>query len=168
MILTRGLISCDRIQRRAKQTTERVKDTSKGVIKRQKDRVVHKIFPPFDHEKPGTESNKKLFKDFLKVEITPDVKDIYCFDDAIGIDADYMFSFRCDSATSNRIIKVNELKIDLINTDNGFYMPHDFRWRNREGIAKLQKYTWTNGDRYFKYYWYDEEVEKAYFFDFDM
>jgi hypothetical protein len=167
-ILVFVLTSCDRVERKAEQITEKAKDKTKETVERQTDKVVHKIFPPFDHDKPDTENNKKRFKDFLKIEITPDVKNIYCFDDPIGIDTDYMFSFDCDSSTSKKIIEVNNLKVDSINEDNGFNMQHDFNWWNKKRIAKLKKYSWTNGDRYFKYYWYDKENGKAYFFDFDM
>ena len=166
--LTLGLLSCDRIKRKTEHVTDKVKTKTKEGIERQAERVIHKIFPPFDHDKPDTENNKKRFEDFIKVKITPDVKNIYCFDDAIGIDADYMFSFDCDSTTSLKIIEVNGLKPDTVNTDNGFSMQHDFNWWNKEKITKLQKYSWTNGDRYFKYYWYDKENGKGYFFDFDL
>lgn len=136
----------------------------KNKIKKQTDNV----FPRFDHDKPDTDNNKKRFKDFIKVELTSDVKNIYCFNDEIGIDVDYMFAFNCDSTTSNNIIKKHELKLDTVNTECGFGMQHDFDWWDKERIAELPKYSWTNGEQYFKYYWYDEENEKAYFFDFDM
>ena len=163
-----GSLSCDRVKRKAEQVTEKIKTKTKEGVERQAERVVHKIFPPFDHDKPDTENNKKRFEDFIKVKITPDVKNIYCFDDAIGIDTDYMFSFDCDSLTSTKIIEVNGLKLDTVNTDNGFYIQHDFNWWDKGKITKLKKYSWTNGDRYFKYFWYDKVDGKAYFFDFDL
>jgi len=126
------------------------------------------LLPQFDHNQPDTGNNKQRFRDFLKVEITPDVKNIYCFDDAIGIDADYMFSFNCSQTTSNKIIETNDLKIDTLNSDNAFGLQNDFDWWNKDRIAQLQKYSWTDGDQYFKYYWYDVDSSKAYFFDFDL
>jgi len=167
-ILLCSLICCERLTRKADQISERVADKTKQGIARQADKIVDKILPAFDYDKPDTENNKERFRDFLKVEITPDVKDIYCFDDAIGIDADYMFSFSCNSSTSIRIIETNNLKLDITSTDNAFALQHDFEWWNKARIATLKKYSWTNGNRYFKYYWYDKENEKAYFFDFDM
>src|SRR5688572_5773013 len=168
IILLSGLLACDRVTKKAEEVSERVADKTRKGIERQVGKVADKIFPGFDHDKPDTENNKQRFRDFLKIEITPDVKNIYCFDDAIGIDADYMFAFGCDPSTSLRIIEANELKLDTSNTDNGFSMQHDFKWWKKERIAKLNKYSWTNGNQYFKYYWYDEENGKAYFFDFDM
>lgn len=48
------------------------------------------------------------------MEITPDVKNIYCFDDAIGQDADYMFSFNCNSETATKIINYHSLMKDSV------------------------------------------------------
>ncbi len=168
LILTIGMISCDRIRNKSEQVAKKVKEKTESELREQIQKVFDKVYPPFDHDKPDTENNKKRFEDFLKVEITPDVKNIFCFDDAIGIDADYMFSFNCNENTSNKIIEVHKLTIDSLNSDNGFGMQHDFKWWNKDRIESLQKHSWTNGNQYFKYYWYDKENGKAYFFDFDM
>lgn len=168
VILTIGIISCDGIRNKSEQIAEKVKEKTKDELREQTQKVIDKVYPPFDHDKSDTENNKKRFKDFLKVEISQDIKNIYCFDDAIGIDADYMFAFNCNKSTSNKIIEVHNLTIDTLNSDNGFDIQHDFEWWDKKRIEKLQKYSWTDGNQYFKYYWYDKENEKAYFFDFDM
>jgi hypothetical protein len=160
--------SCDRVRRKTEQVTFRVKEKAKEQLEKQTRKVADKVFPLFDSDKPDTENNKKRFKDFLKVEITPDIKNIYCFDDAISIDADYMFSFNCNSTTSNKIIKVHGLVIDSLNQDNGFGLQHDFEWWDKKRIAELPKYSWASGGHYYKYYWYDNKIGKAYFFDFEM
>jgi hypothetical protein len=163
-----SLISCNRIKNKTEQIADKAKSKAKKEIVKQTDRVIDKVFPPFDHDKPDTENNKKRFADFLQIEITPDINEIYCFDDAIGIDADYMFSFNCNSETSKKIIKTHGLTLDKTNSDNGFNLQHDFDWWNKDRIAQLDKYSWTNGQGYHKYYWYDLENKKAYFFDFDL
>ena len=168
MILPTGLISCDRIKDKTEQVADKVKEKTKEKLKEQTQKVVDKLYPPFDHNKPDTENNKSRFKDFIKVQITQDVKNIYCFDDAIGIDADYMFAFNCNLETSKKIIEVHSLTIDSLNSDNGFGMQHDFEWWDMKRIENLRKYSWTDGNQYFKYYWYDNENQKAYFFEFDM
>ncbi len=129
-----------------------------------------KFFPQFDYEQADTKANKQRFKDFLMIKPTPDIKDIYCFDDALGINADYMFSFSCSKATSQRIIQVHKLKLDTAYfRDDGFHMQHDFIWWNKERICKLPKYQWISSNkRWYKYYWYDDEESKAYFFEFDF
>lgn len=168
LFLTIGMIACDRVKNKTEQAANSVKEAANEELKVQTQEVVDKVFPPFDHDKPDTKNNQKRFRNFLKVEITPDVKHIFCFDDAIGIDADYMFAFNCDETTSKKIIDVHHLTKDTLHQDNGFNMQHDFEWWNKERIAELQKYSWTDGDQYFKYYWYDKENKKAYFFDFDI
>lgn len=75
---------------------ETVKEKTKDELREQTQKVIDKVYPSFDQDRPDTENNQKRFKDFLKVEITPDVKNIYYFDDAIGIDSDYMFAFNCN------------------------------------------------------------------------
>ena len=168
LILTLGIFSCNRVKRKAIHVKNQVQEKAKEQIEKQTRKVVDKVFPPFDHDKPDTDNNKKRFKDFIKIDLTPDIKNIYCFDDAIGIDASYMFSFDCKPGTSKKIIEINGLAIDTVNLDNGLGLQQDFEWWDKEHINKLQKYSWTNGKGYFKYYWYDKETRKAYFFDFDM
>lgn len=168
LVLTLFIYSCDQIKKKIEKVGGQIKEKTKSELKEQTQRVVDKVYPPFDHDKPDTDNNKKRFKDFLKVDITPDVKNILCFDDAIGIDADYMFAFNCDSLTSRKIIEVHNLVLDTINSDNGFGIQHDFEWWDKKRIEKLQKYSWTNGNQYYKFYWYDKDNQKAYFFDFDI
>ncbi|PZE15580.1 hypothetical protein DNU06_17345 [Putridiphycobacter roseus] len=148
------------MKNKSEQVTDKVKEKTK--------KVVDKVFPSFDCDQADTENNRSRFAEFLKIRITPDVKNIYCFDDAIGIDADYMFAFNCNATTSKQIINTHNLIVDTVNSDNGFGMQHDFEWWDKKRIENLQKYSWTDGNQYFKYYWYDSENEKGYYFDFDL
>ena len=59
----------------------KVKDKSKD--------FADKVVSQFDAYKADTKFNNERFKDFLKVDLTSEVKDIYSFDDAIGINVDY-------------------------------------------------------------------------------
>ena len=167
-LITFGLFfSCDRLRQDAEQAKDVVEARTKEEVSKLTEKAVNKIFPPFDSDKPDTDNNKKRFTDFLKIELTDDVKNIFCFDDAIGIDADYMFSFNCDSTTFKKILSINKLTIDTVNKDYGFSMQHDFAWWDKNKIKLLQKYSWTNNDRYYKYFWYDHKDKKAYYFEFD-
>lgn len=152
--------SCNRIARKGKaiahRTEEKISDKSDD------------LFPTFDAYKADSKFNKKRFRDFLKVEITDDVKNIYCHDDAIGIDADYQFGFNCNDSTAQRIIRKHQLTLDLITEDKAFGLQDDFDWWDKKKIDKLDLYSWTNGNQYFKYFWYDSKEQKAYFFDFDL
>lgn len=148
----------------AEKTNEKIQ----RVLERQTRKIDDAILPQFDPGKPDSDNNKNRFNDFIQVELTPDVKNIYCFDDAIGIDQDYMFSFNCSLTTSSKIIETHHLTVDTLNPDNGFNIQHDFEWWDKARIEQLQKYSWTDGKHYHKYYWYDSKAQKAYFFDFDM
>lgn len=134
--------------------------------------IAQKVFPPFDSDKPDTEANKKNFKAFLKLDLTPDVKNIYCFDDALGQDADYMFAFSCNSITAKKIIERNELVADsqLGNYSEG--LQNDFFWWDKSKIENLPSYSWQSNfeakKNVYKVFWYDEKKQKAYYFEYDM
>ncbi len=166
--LSTSLFCCDRLRHKGKLAVRKVEDKAANVLRSQIQKAVVVVFPPFDHARPDTENNKIRFKDFIQVELTPDVENIYCFDDPIGIDQDYMFAFNCDSTTSQKIIQKHQLILDTLHMGNGSGMQHDFEWWDKKRIEQLPQYSWTNGKQYYKFYWYDAQNRKAYFFDFDM
>lgn len=84
---------------------KRIKQKAKAIAKDSADIV----FPVFDSYKADTKYNKKRFADFLEIEITSDVKNIYCYNDAIGIDASYQFAFNCSEQTAAKIIAQHHL-----------------------------------------------------------
>lgn len=137
-------------------------------IKNKGQELANKVVPRFDAYEADTKFNKEHFTDFLKVDLTPDIKNIYCFDDAIGIDADYQFSFNCDSTTARKIINKHKLKRDKTTKDYAFGLQNDFEWWDKKKIEKLDLYSWQGEHQYFKYFWYDNTEQKAYYFDFDM
>ena len=163
-VLMLAIFSCGR----ARQKGQEIATKTKEKVKDKASEVVDKVFPHFDAYQPDTKHNKERFKDFLKVDLTPDVKNIYCFDDAIGIDAGYQFSFNCNPETAKRIIETNQLKRDKETTDYAFGLQNDFAWWNKKKIEKLDLYSWQGDHQYFKYFWYDKADHKAYYFDFDL
>jgi hypothetical protein len=155
-----ALIACNRINKKANAIAE--KTTNK------KDALVDKVFPRFDAYQPDTKYNKWRFKEFLKVEITPDVKNIFCYGDAIGIDAKYQFAFNCSKETATRIIEKHSLKPDTSTTDPGYNLQTPFEWWPISKIKTLKFYSFVGEHSYYKYFWYDPKEQKAYYFDFDM
>ena len=164
IVLILTLVSCERMRDKGKnlidKTEQKVKDKSKD--------VVDKVVPHFDAYQADTKYNKERFKDFLQVDLTPDIKNIYCFDDAVGIDADYMFSFNCNKTTAKKIIEKHQLNFDKETKDYAFGLQHDFEWWDKKKIEKLDLYSWQGEHQYFKYFWYDKADQKAYYFNFDM
>lgn len=157
------LPACQKIKNKSKEITNQTQQTLKEKSKDLSD----KVLPHFDAYQPDTKFNKERFKDFLQVDLTPDIKNIYCFDDAIGIDADYQFSFNCDTSTAARIIKKHSLTLDKETTDYAFGLQNDFPWWDKKKIEKLELHSWKD-DQYYKYFWYDTKEQKGYYFDFDM
>jgi hypothetical protein len=164
IIFVSTLISCDRINNK----TQELADKTEGKAKDKSKELADKVVPHFDAYKADTKFNQERFKDFLQVDLTADIKNIYCFDDAVGIDADYMFSFNCDATTASKIIEKQKLKLDKTTTDYAFGLQHNFEWWDKKIIEKLDLYSWQGDRQYFKYFWYDQTAQKAYYFEFDM
>jgi hypothetical protein len=158
------IVSCDSIQNKGKEIVNKTEEK----VKAKSEELANKVVPQFDAYNADTKFNKERFKDFLQIELSSDVKNIYCFDDAIGIDADYMFSFNCFETTAKKIIEKHQLKLDKTITDYAFGLQHDFDWWNKEKIEKLDLYSFQGEHQHFKYFWYDKTEEKAYYFEFDM
>jgi hypothetical protein len=129
--------------------------------------VVDPVFPFFDAYTPDSKFNKKRFKDFLKVEVTPDVKSIYCFGDELGIDASYQFSFTCDTLTLKKIIQTNHLEKELNPENYGVNIGNDFSWWDYSKLNRLTRFRWNEGD-FYRYLWYDTASQQAWFLDFDV
>lgn len=123
---------------------------------------------PFDSNKPDTGNNHFHYEQLLGVKITPDVKNLYSFGDEIGIDASYYLAFECNIETAKRILTSNSLIKD---TEKGNLLIGGFKqkWWNETEIDTLTRYLFTNDTRtYFKYFWYNENNQHAYFLDFDL
>jgi len=162
LILITALWSCNKVKNKAGSIKEKLKEQVKSKI--------DNISPKFDHHTPDTENNKKRFKEFLKIEITSDIKNIYCYADMLGADSDFSFSFNCSKPTNQKVIKKHNLVLDSLNQSTGSTsLQHSFPWWNKKHIQTLKKYTFsTPNQQLFKYYWYDPKEEKAYYFEFDL
>ncbi|MNS30647.1 hypothetical protein D3C72_626830 [compost metagenome] len=157
--------SCDRIR----STTNRSIKEFKEVVSNESDKLVDKVIPTFDSYKSDTEFNKKRFKNFLQIELTSDVKNIYCYADEMGIDQNYQFSFNCDTSTVIRILQKHQLRLDTA-TSYGFSaeLQKEFVWWKCNDIKKLPMYSWKGDNEYYKYFWYNQKTRKAYYLDFDL
>lgn len=164
VLLLAGLVSCERGKSKSKQLRDEVRQKAANELREQTQKVTEKVFPPFDHDQPDTENNKQRFRDFIGLTITPDIHNIYCYDDAVGIDAFYLFAFNCNEATSQKIIKQLELGID----SSGINGPQrDFDWWDLETEA-AEKYSSIQDHAYYRLYWYDKKKSKAYYSEFSI
>ena len=157
-----SLFSFDNAKKKANSIKEKLKEEVKNQI--------DNIAPKFDHKEADTKINKKRFEEFIKIKITPDIKNIYCYADIMGPDSDFTFSFNCNKSTSEKIIKKHSLILDSLNQSIGSTgIQHNLSWWNIKHIQSLKKYTFsTPNKQLFKYYWFDVNKEKAYYFEFDL
>jgi hypothetical protein len=151
--------SCNRIKDKGDQLVHDAEQRS--------DELVDKVIPHFDCTTPDTRFNRQRFTEFLQIEPTPDVKNIYCCDNRIGIDASYQFAFTCDSATAHRIIQQHQLIADSAAIDCSG-LQKDFAWWDKQKIASLHSYSREVSPGYYQYFWYDATDRQAYYFDFDL
>ena len=159
------LLSCDRI----KKESHHVVDKTKQTIAEKKSDLSDKIINHYDPYHPDTKFNKKRFSEFFLFAPTPDVKNIYCYADEMGIDHNYQFSFNCDTATISRI--VSNLKLtnkDVIDNNNGKGFWHNFPWWDSAKVETLKPFYKKGEHETYWYLWYDKPKEKAYYFSFDM
>jgi hypothetical protein len=146
---------------------EKVKSKTKAITIGIAKEVLNIVSPRFDDFTPDTKYNKKRFADFLKVELTPDIKNIYCFNDEIGIDASYQFGFNCNYQTAQKIIAKHSLRKDSTAL-NSTGIQYSFSWWDVNKVAQLTLYSNSPGRDYYQYFWYDSLEQKAYYLDFDM
>jgi hypothetical protein len=156
--------SCDRIKKESHQ----VVDKTKQKIVEKKSDLSDKIIAHYDPYHPDTKFNKKRFSEFFMFDPTPDVKNIYCYADEIGIDHDYQFSFNCDTTTINKIVSNLNLKKGIIDDNNGNGLWHDFPWWDSAKIGNLKPFSKKGEHETYWYLWYDLPKQKAYYFSFDM
>ena len=151
--------SCNKI----KNKSHEIASKSKQKVKQKSSELLDDVFPQFDSDIADSENNKSLFSEFIKIAISSDVKNIYCYNDEIGVDVKYQFAFHCNEETSKEIIDQHQLRLDTASTHFSTQIQTNFPWWDREKIVKLALFSHNNQDQYFEYYWYDTKEQKAYF-----
>lgn len=126
------------------------------------------VFPQFDTYKEDTKYNKKRFEEYLEVEVSSDIKKIYCFCDFIGVDYKVLFSFTCDTITIKKIIDKKGMKLTTQDNDNGLYFSNKFDWWNEKRIKELKPFKYGKEYEFWQYLWYDNENKKAYYLEFSL
>lgn len=122
----------------------------------------------FDSNEADTKNNKKQLKKYLNVDLTEDIKEIYCFGDFLGADFTVLFSFTCDSITVQRIIEKNNLTLTDKDSDNAFSSNYNFEWWDKEKITQIRAYKNVEDYHLQQYLWYDKDVKRAYYQKFSM
>ncbi|WP_143436592.1 hypothetical protein [Hymenobacter crusticola] len=151
---------CDRLRNRKHRLTQRVRQ----FVFNKKDR----IFPGFDATQADTESNRRRFRDFLGITPTPDVKNIYCASDRLGIDASFTFTFECSPSTHQAIIQQLQLQPDtaIVAFSSGGFSTN-YAWWDKKLTEQVKPYSRSQGALRW-YLWRDEKRNKDYFLTFDF
>lgn len=165
ILISSWLVSCKEVKKETIETYQEAKDQFKSKIKE----GLNQAFPQFDAYEADTENNKARFKEFLQVEISPDIKNIYCHADEMGIDASYQFGFHCNRHTVSKILEQHELQPNLeTQTLDSRGVEDSFSWWDPSVVATLPKYTWEGENNFYKYFWYDSTAQSAYYLEFDF
>lgn len=102
------------------------------------------------------------------MDATPDVKNLYCAEDAIGIDADYEFVFDCDDSTIAKIVKNLQLKKISKDSVTANDFADNLSWWDKADMATIDPY-WKKGEHEtYWYLWYNKKKKHAYFMTYDM
>lgn len=165
-ILLSGLsfYSCNKV----KSKKDKIVNETKRKVGEYAEKAADNIKPVFDWDKPDTKFNKKRFEEFFGFSPTEDVKKIYCYADRMGIDSKFMFSFKCNIFTKERIVK-NLALIQSPQPDNfseGLW--ENFSWWDSAAIVTINPYWRKWEHEYYNYLWFDAKKQVVYFIDFDM
>ena len=146
---------------------EKVIATKQKVVDK-KDQLIDKAFAPSGFSKPDSESNKNRFKEYLNVDLTKDIKNIYSYADFFGADYKILVSFSCDTSTISKIIKSKGLTLSNDENDNGLSFGEEFPWWDKKAIENIKPFKEGKELEYWKYLWFDKERKTAYYEEFSL
>lgn len=161
-----AISSCDRLERKGMELTDR----AKSVATQKAQDLGDKVIARFDAEEPDSRFNKKRFEEMFGFAPTKDVRAIYGRSDNMGIDHTYFLAFQCQDSTIRRISTSIGLSPDTTwNKLMGvpaFAETNDPWWDSTftRQHAPLSKELEQNHS----YLWYDPNRGKAYFVTYDM
>jgi hypothetical protein len=122
----------------------------------------------FLHCKPESIYNKKRFQEYLEIEPTEKVKNIYTYGDFLGADYKVLISFTTDRETIATIVKIKNMNLSEVETDDGLGFTEEIPWGDRDKIESLQPYKIGKEDEYWKYLWYDTKTNQAFYEEFSL
>ena len=184
LFLTTGVsvISCERIINKKHQAISKAKEK----LQSGRDKLENKMLPIFDPLNADSKYNKQRFYEFFDFGPTPDVQNLYCWADRMGIDASYWLSFECHDSTVGKITHNLQLQPDpqfditCCNADGrmdsiltsgirlyGGLNSDPMPWWDTAFINKSIPFGKAKGDTR-SYLWHDGVKHKVYFLSFDF
>lgn len=148
--------SCDRITNKAKEVVrENVLDPIKNQL------------PVFNCVDPDVDQNYVNFENYFELKLSDELSELYYCDDEMGINQKYWFSFEAEDTTVLKIVTKMSLS-DSVSSEmdvSNFYAGRS--WWNDSLVDKIDPY-WRIQDDLYQFLWYDKELKKAWFLDFDL
>ena len=138
------------------------------MIKDKSEKIIDKAFPHFDFDTSDTKFNKQRFTEYLQINLTDDILNIYCYGDFIGADYKVLFSFSCELPTIHKIIEKKGLKSINDPNDTGLLFQDEFIWWDKEKINHLKGYKNGKENEFWQYLWYDQDQKMAYYEEFSL
>ncbi len=171
LFLSIGIFSCDKVKRKGHNIIDKAQgkiDKAKDKLKDKKDSLIEKVFPSYDFDTSDTESNKKRFREHLKVNISSDVNNIYAYGDFLGIDYKVLIAFTCDKATIEKIVDAKKMKRSTCKDDDGMKFSVELKWWDQDKIDMLEPYKIGKEAEYWQYLWYDPVTRQAYYEEYSL
>lgn len=137
-------------------------------IKRKGADLVDNVLPTYNTATPDTYYNKKRFKEYLKVELTDDIKNIYADGDHMGIDYYVRMTFYCSEETIARIVKVKKLKLYNKKDRVTLSSLHNLNWWDADKLKLMAPYTYEVEGQYYENLWYDAVNRQAYYLEYSL
>jgi hypothetical protein len=165
------IFSCERVKRKGHAVVDKTKQAAsvtKQKISNKVDNLVDKVFPKYENGKADTEDNKKRFDEYLQVELTADIKNIYAYGDFFGADYKVLIAFNCDPTTVEKIIAVKKMQLTKSKDDNGLLFLDEFKWWDKSKIELLEPYKVGEQSAYWQYLWYDPKTKQAYYEEYSL
>lgn len=165
------LFSCDRIKRKGSKIISATKEKTaeaRQKVSDKKDQLIDKVFPAYDYDKPDSKGNRKRFTEYLQIEPTGDVKNVYTYGDFLGADYKVLIAFSCEKATIDNIIAVKKMLLTTEKDDDGLLFGDEFSWWDKNKIELLEPYKVGKEGAYWQYLWYDPTAKQAFYEEFSM
>ena len=121
----------------------------------------------YDVSTPDTSANRAGFEQRLGVKPTADVKGVYFYADELGGDVKFQLRFECSQKTIDAIASHLGLTA-AAPPENRLRGRDDLGWWKEQSLKALACYWKADGQKYFRFLWYDAAKGEAFYLEYSM
>ncbi|HNW91838.1 MAG TPA: hypothetical protein PKM88_02895 [bacterium] len=121
----------------------------------------------YDISTPDAIGNRKGFEHHFTFAPDTSVSNVYYYADELGADCQYQLSFKCDTATIERIINTIGL-VEVTNHDTGLPPRADFTWWTPNSTKGRTLWVKETMDEYYWELWYSETDGTAFYHEYSI